>query len=99
MKTLLFKEFGSSLGTRFLGLNIRNKILQDLNAGNRVVFDFEGVELISNSFADECFGKLLLNFDLNFIKANTTFRNLNKDIVRVVKYAIMERETQPELTE
>lgn len=98
MKTLFFKEFGNSLGTRSLGRKIRNSVLEDLRMGNRVVFDFGGVEIISNSFADECFGKLVLDFDLSFIKANTTFKNTNKDIVRVIKYAISQREYQTELT-
>ena len=96
MKTFHFSEHGNLLGTRLLGKKIREEILQEIEFNNKVVFDFEGVEIISNSFADECFGKLLLTHDLNTIKLFTTFTNVNKTIVGVVKYAIKQREAQIE---
>ena len=43
----------------------------------RVVLDFTGVNVVSNSFADECIAKLLLTMSLADLKSRTTFRGLN----------------------
>ena len=42
-----------------------------------MVLDFEGVDVVSNSFADECLAKLLLTMSLDDLKQRTTFRGLN----------------------
>ena len=39
--------------------------------------DFTGVDVVSNSFADECIAKLLLEMSLAELKNRTTFRGLN----------------------
>lgn len=48
-----------------------------LKGGDVVVLDFTGVDVVSNSFADECIAKLLLTMSLAELKAQTTFRGLN----------------------
>ena len=48
-----------------------------LEGNERVVLDFTGVDVVSNSFADECIAKLLLSMPLSELKARTTFRGLN----------------------
>ena len=48
-----------------------------LEGDERVVLDFTGVDVVSNSFADECIAKLLLTMPLAELKARTTFRGLN----------------------
>ena len=45
------------------------------NYGN--VLDFTGVNVVSNSFADECIAKLLLHMTLTELKSRTTFKRLN----------------------
>ncbi|MBR1804154.1 MAG: STAS-like domain-containing protein [Muribaculaceae bacterium] len=79
MKTvfLKFNKFGTNLGTRQLGAQAREELVSLLNTSNKVVLDFEGVNVVSNSFADECLGKLLLSMSLDDIKAATTFHGLN----------------------
>ena len=42
-----------------------------------VVLDFTGVNVVSNSFADECIAKLLLHMTLTELKSRTTFKGLN----------------------
>lgn len=42
-----------------------------------IVLDFTGVDVVSNSFANECLAKLLLTMSLAEPKARTTFRGLN----------------------
>lgn len=48
-----------------------------LKQRNRPKLDFEGVSVVSNSFADECLGKLLLTMPFDVLKSHTTFRSLN----------------------
>lgn len=86
-----FKNINFSLGTRKLGESIRNTISQNIIAEEIIVFDFADVDLISNSFADECFGKLIEDFGIDYVKSKTTFRNVNPLIDMVIKKAITDR--------
>lgn len=82
MVNLNFRDFGPNLGTRQLGEKARRRLLAMLDAEDRVGLDFDGVNVVSNSFADECFGKLLQNMPLDELKRKTTFLNVN-DFSRV----------------
>ena len=77
MKIFKFNQFGSNLGTRMLGVDVRERLVPLLNDEEKVVLDFEGVDVVSNSFADECLAKLLLTMSLDELKQCTTFRGLN----------------------
>ena len=77
MVTFCFRDFGENLGTRQLGQQAREKLIPLLEGDERVVLDFTGVDVVSNSFADECIAKLLLTMSLAELKAHTTFRGLN----------------------
>ena len=55
-----FIEYGTDFGTRDMGQKLREKILALINGEEKVVLDFTGVNVVSNSFADECIAKLLL---------------------------------------
>lgn len=77
MVTFSFRDFGENLGTRQLGQQAREKLMPLLEGDDRVVLDFTGVDVVSNSFADECIAKLLLSMPLSELKARTTFRGLN----------------------
>ena len=74
---LKFNKFGTNLGTRQLGAQAREELVSLLNTSNKVILDFEGVNVVSNSFADECLGKLLLSMNLEELKSVTTFHGLN----------------------
>ena len=73
--TIQFKQIGIHLGTRVHGVEIRSQIVEAMKVNDKIVFDFEGVETVSNSFADECFAKLTLLISMEEIKAKTTFIN------------------------
>ena len=60
-----------------MGQQAREKLMLMLEGDERVVLDFTGVDVVSNSFADECIAKLLLTIPLAELKAHTTFRGLN----------------------
>lgn len=77
MVTFNFREYGENLGTRPLGKRVREQLLHTMEQNERVVLDFTGVNVVSNSFADECIAKLLLTMSLADLKSRTTFRGLN----------------------
>ncbi len=77
MNIFKFNQFGQNLGTRQLGVEARERLLPLLQGEEKVVLDFEGVDVVSNSFADECLAKLLLTMSLEELKKHTTFHGLN----------------------
>jgi hypothetical protein len=86
-----FLDYGTDFGTRDMGQKLRQKLLVLINAGEKVVLDFTGVNVVSNSFADECIAKLLLEMSLDELKRHTTFRGLNPLAERSVLVALQRR--------
>ncbi len=86
-----FIEYGTDFGTRDMGQKLRQKLLKLINTGEKVVLDFTGVNVVSNSFADECIAKLLLEMPLDELKRHTTFRGLNTLAERSVLIALQRR--------
>lgn len=72
-----FSDIGENLGTRILGEKVRNQLLPLIMNNDRVILDFSGVNVVSNSFADECLAKLLLSMSFEELKKRTTFVSLN----------------------
>lgn len=92
MKTFRFREFGEHLGTRQLGEKVREQLLPLIQQGDeKVCLDFEGVDVVSNSFADECIAKLLLLMTLEELKRRTTFSSLNEFARKNIAIAIKRR--------
>ena len=91
MVTFSFREYGENLGTRPLGKRVREQLMPLLEQDERVVLDFTGVNVVSNSFADECIAKLLLTMSLSELKAHTTFRGLNPIASESVLTALQRR--------
>ena len=91
MVTFSFKEYGENLGTRPLGKRVREDLLPMIEQNDRVVLDFTGVNVVSNSFADECIAKLLLSMPLADLKSRTTFRGLNPIASECVLTALQRR--------
>ena len=91
MVTFSFRDYGENLGTRPLGRQVREKLMPLLEGNERVVLDFTGVDVVSNSFADECIAKLLLSMSLADLKEHTTFRGLNPVASESVLTALQRR--------
>lgn len=89
-----FGHIGTHLGTRFAGASVREKIISSFGETDKFVFDFAGVETVSNSFADECFAKLIFNFEMEDIKGKTTFQNASPFIKAVIANAFKQRLTK-----
>ena len=69
MVTFSFIQYGENLGTRPLGQRVRESLLPMIEQNDLVVLDFTGVNVVSNSFADECIAKLLLHMTLAELKS------------------------------
>ena len=91
MVTFKFNEFGQNLGTRQLGAVAREKLLPLIQDKECVILDFTGVNVVSNSFADECIAKLLLTMSLAELKARTTFYGLNPIAANSILIALQRR--------
>ena len=86
-----FAQYGENFGTRDMGAKIRKELLALLEGGERLVLDFTGVNVVTNSFADECIAKLLLDMPLEELKKKTTFRGLNPVAEKSVLVALQRR--------
>lgn len=86
-----FAQFGENFGTRDMGAKIRQQLLPLIMGDERVVLDFTGVNVVTNSFADECIAKLLLEISLEDLKKRTTFRGLNPVAAKSVLVALQRR--------
>ncbi|WP_283643285.1 STAS-like domain-containing protein [Croceibacter atlanticus] len=86
-----FGHIGNSLGTRVLGKKIRLDIEKALLNEEFITFNFDGVKLISHSFADECFAKLIEIIDLEDLKKMSTFKNANGLVKKTIAFTIKDR--------
>mgnify|MGYP003641418034 CR=1 FL=1 len=59
IKIVKFGEIASSLGTRNLASKLREEVLLEIEERDKIVCDFTGVNVVTNSFANEYFGKLI----------------------------------------
>lgn len=92
VKTVIkFAELGQALGLRRQAVLVRSTIKECLNKSEFVIFDFEGVDTVSNSFADECFGKLVEEVNMDALRKGTTFKNTNVQINFVIQVAFKQR--------
>ena len=86
-----FINYGTDFGSTIMGQKLRQKLLSLIKENDKVVLDFTGVNVVSNSFADECIAKLLLEIPLDQLKQHTTFRGLNPLAERSVLVALQRR--------
>lgn len=91
MITFRFRDFGEHLGTRQLGEKVRNQLWPLIQGEEKVCLDFEGVDVVSNSFADECIAKMLLTMSLDDLKQRTTFSGLNDFARKNIALALKRR--------
>ena len=89
-----FISYGDSMGTRLLGAKIRADLRPLLDGEEKVVLDFTGIDIVTNSFADECIAKLLLEMPLADLKAKTTFKGLTPMTERSILSALKRRRMQ-----
>ena len=94
MVVFKFSNYGDSMGTRLLGAKIRADLRPLLDGEERVALDFSGIDTVTNSFADECIAKLLLEMPLDELKSKTTFTGLTPMTERSILTALKRRQIQ-----
>ena len=65
MAEFKFSRFGTDLGLTATGAKIREQLRSLLDKDEKIILDFTGVNVVTNSFADECIAKLLLEMPLD----------------------------------
>ncbi len=87
-----FKDMANSLGTREVGRSIREKIEHNISSGIITTLNLEDVGVVSNSFSDECFAKLLFKHSLPEIKSSIKFKNANPFVAKVIANSFRQRQ-------
>ena len=83
------KEFGTSLGSRVLGKEVSNMI--DFEKEEEIILDFNGIKLVTSSFADEVVGKNCAKLGLHNFFKKVQIVNSSEQIKFILKKAIMDR--------
>jgi hypothetical protein len=81
-------SFGSVLSSRFLAADLRAEIERLLESEGSIVVDFEGVEAVSPSFADELFAKLPR---AAIESKQIRFENVGPSLMAIARYVIAGR--------
>ena len=99
LETIKLSTFGSSIGTRELGREIRERALSFVkNEKKKVLFDFSDVHVISSAFADELFGKLFIELGKDLFKDAVKVNRFSNDedqkvILLIIRKALEFRST------
>ncbi|MCY4047530.1 MAG: DUF4325 domain-containing protein [Candidatus Dadabacteria bacterium] len=93
MKFVMVKECNYGFGSRHSGRKAKNLIDNIIaNTDNEVIeFDFEGVRIISSSFADEVFGRLFYDLGAVQFMHRIRFRNITPNNALLIDRAIAQR--------
>lgn len=90
-RVIAFSVHGPFLSTRHLGMNVRKDILNALKDEPPVTLDFAGVEGMSQSFADECIGKLAAELGKAKFKKNLRFKSVSPEVRPLLRHATIQR--------
>jgi hypothetical protein len=85
----------SDLASRTNAKGYRLEIEKALLLDSSVVLDLKGVESISDSFADELFGILALNYGIEYISKNIRITNAKDSVLRDIAQNIDRRLPEP----
>ena len=89
---VLVRDFEEGLGTRRSAEQIRNRLTNLIRQGApSLVLDFDGVSVVSSSFADEVLGKLALRMGLLNFMATFRLKNMSQTVQAIVERAIQQR--------
>lgn len=84
----------TDLASRSLASKERIAISSLLSKNERVVIDLENVESISESFADELFGVLVLERGISFVVEHIKLTHAAEDVLRSIAIAMRRRSAQ-----
>ncbi len=85
-------DAATGIGTRKSGEKIRNDLINMYNDSKKgIIIDFEDVQIISSSFADELVGKLLVHFGFFGFNQIVRLKNMNPTIQAIVERSVAQR--------
>ena len=91
----LVAEESHGTGTRYAGKRFRNILVNSLNqTSQKIIIDFEGIETLSSSYADEVIGKLLETVGFTSFVARFVLINLSPLNCMIIDEAMRARLTQ-----
>ncbi|MGH2407134.1 MAG: ATP-binding protein [Candidatus Limnocylindrales bacterium] len=87
------RDESPGFGNRASGLEVSNKLANVLNdmPGERVTVDFESVEFVSASFADEFLAKLIKRYGVGTFLARVGLTNMSSLVGRTVNAVVAQR--------
>lgn len=89
------RDLGPDIATRGSAAKTRTRLVNYLNAGAPyLVLDFQGVNLVSSSFADEVLGKLAVELGTEPFQRRIKYDNLSQIVEGIIKRAIHQRRTE-----
>lgn len=89
METFAFRH--SDLASRSLASKERSALCRQLRDHEKIVIDLSAVESISESFADELFGVLVLERGFDFVVKHVKIINAADDVLRSIAVAMKRR--------
>ncbi|MCU1751608.1 STAS-like domain-containing protein [Pseudomonas sp. 6D_7.1_Bac1] len=81
----------SDLASRTLASRERSSLTRELASSEQVVIDLKEVESISESFADELFGVLVMERGFDFVIKHVKIINAADDVLRSIAIAMKRR--------
>lgn len=93
---LLLSTKGTTLSSRIEGSEIREEIIKYIKDKDISILyiDFKDIIRITQSFADEVFGKIFYSITLDEFKTKVKIINASEEIRKVIKYSIRLRTTK-----
>lgn len=88
MKTVRLKEVSTAFASRWRARQYRHEVER---SEAPVCFDFEGVLIITNGFADELFGVLARDRGLDWFSEHVAFKDVAREVRETVLRAIDRR--------
>jgi anti-anti-sigma regulatory factor/anti-sigma regulatory factor (Ser/Thr protein kinase) len=91
--SFLIRDECESTGNRPAGTPVRTKLrnLSNMLGGQKIVIDFDGVPLVSSSFADEVFAKLFVEMGAMRFMRSFEFKNASSTVQALIDRAIEQR--------
>lgn len=85
-------QYGAALCTRQSGRAAYDEIAKAfLSSREKVTFDFTGVDTVTNSFADEVFGRMAAQLGMAGLRERTSFKNVKPLIAFTIRGAMESR--------
>lgn len=90
-KILKLNETGSILGLRELAKDLSSHLRNAISSETNIILDFEDVESISSSFADELIAKVFVEYGAETFLKMVKIKNANSFIKTIINSSINER--------